>query len=153
MFSPELWWVRALRFSTSAPRLASGQRIPSLRRVADQSSRWGPLLVPASHTTLNTRREVVSTWRERFCRDRPRGRRSSRARAGPAPFPPDVVVEIKRIACELPSQTGVPLSRLHVRHPATGSGAWLGRENIEDHDIHQPEPLVPHQIMHRSVTV
>jgi len=29
-------------------------------------------------------------------------------------FPPDVVVEIKALACELPANLGVPLSRLHI---------------------------------------
>ena len=29
-------------------------------------------------------------------------------------FPPEVVVAVKALACELPSRLGVPLSRLHV---------------------------------------
>ena len=34
--------------------------------------------------------------------------------AGPRPFPPEVLVAVKALACELPSRLGVPLSRLHV---------------------------------------
>src|SRR4029079_15453349 len=29
-------------------------------------------------------------------------------------FPPEVIVEVKAIACELPQRLGLPLSRLHV---------------------------------------
>jgi transposase len=63
---------------------------------------------------LDTRREVVSKWRKRFfeygiagLEERPRGGR-------PPAFPPEVVVAVKSLACELPSRLGVPLSRLHV---------------------------------------
>ena len=38
--------------------------------------------------------------------------RSIPARAGPGLFPPEVVVQIKALACELPATLGVPLSRL-----------------------------------------
>jgi hypothetical protein len=63
---------------------------------------------------LDTRREMVSKWRKRFYQqglpgleERPRGGR-------PSAFPPEVVVSVKALACELPSRLGVPLSRLHV---------------------------------------
>ena len=39
--------------------------------------------------------------------------------AGPRSFPPEVVVAVKALACELPSRLGVPLSRLHVPDIAT----------------------------------
>ena len=39
---------------------------------------------------------------------------SGRGWAGPRSFPPQVVVEVKALACELPARLGVPLSRLHV---------------------------------------
>ena len=38
--------------------------------------------------------------------------RSVPARAGPEFFPPEVVVQVKALACELPVTLGVPLSRL-----------------------------------------
>ena len=38
--------------------------------------------------------------------------RSAPARAGPELFPPEVVVQVKALACELPATLGVPLSRL-----------------------------------------
>jgi hypothetical protein len=40
--------------------------------------------------------------------------RNAPAAAGLRPFPPEVVVAVKALACELPSRLGVPLSRLHV---------------------------------------
>jgi hypothetical protein len=40
------------------------------------------------------------------------GWRSDRARADPRFFPPELIVQIKAIACELPATLGVPLSRL-----------------------------------------
>jgi hypothetical protein len=39
--------------------------------------------------------------------------------ADPRPFPPEVVIAVKALACELPSRLGVPLSRLHVPDIAT----------------------------------
>ncbi len=33
---------------------------------------------------------------------------------GPHPFPPELVVEVKAIACELPARLGLPFSRLHA---------------------------------------
>ena len=38
--------------------------------------------------------------------------RSDHGRAAPRFFPPEVVVQVKAIACELPSTLGLPLSRL-----------------------------------------
>jgi DDE superfamily endonuclease len=40
--------------------------------------------------------------------------KSETAQDAPGLFPPEVVVEIKALACELPSQLGLPLSRLSV---------------------------------------
>ncbi|HEV3312964.1 MAG TPA: hypothetical protein VG815_20835 [Chloroflexota bacterium] len=40
--------------------------------------------------------------------------RSVLGQAGPAAFPPDVVVLAKAIACELPRRTGQPVSRLYA---------------------------------------
>lgn len=37
--------------------------------------------------------------------------RSVLDRAAPGPFPPDLVVQVKAIACELPAKYGIPLSR------------------------------------------
>ena len=37
----------------------------------------------------------------------------------PRSFPPEVVVAVKALACELPSRLGVPLSRLHIPDIAT----------------------------------
>jgi len=40
--------------------------------------------------------------------------KSARGEDGRRSFPPEVVVAVKALACELPSRLGVPLSRLHV---------------------------------------
>ncbi len=42
------------------------------------------------------------------------GSKSAIARAVARFFPPELVVAVKAIACELPSQLGLPLARLHV---------------------------------------
>ena len=77
--------------------------------------------------------------------DRPLGwpRRSAAGRA-PAAFPPDVVVAIKALACELPSRRGLPLAHWSVadlRREAVASGIvaeisgttlwrWLGQDAL-----------------------
>ncbi len=42
------------------------------------------------------------------------GSTSANGAAVPRPFPPEVVVAVKALACELPARLGVPLSRLHI---------------------------------------
>ena len=42
------------------------------------------------------------------------GSTSAHGAAGPRRFPPEVVVAVKALACELPARLGVPLSRLHI---------------------------------------
>ena len=63
---------------------------------------------------LDTRREVVSQWRQRFFKQRLAGL-EERARPGrPRVFHPEITVQIKALACELPATLGLPLSRLSV---------------------------------------
>ena len=60
---------------------------------------------------LDTAPEVVAKWRRRFRLERLDGLQD-RPRAGrPRRFPPQEVAEVKAIACELPRDLGVPLSR------------------------------------------
>jgi hypothetical protein len=40
--------------------------------------------------------------------------KNSRAEDGPRSFPPDTVVEVKALACELPCELGLPLSRFSI---------------------------------------
>ncbi len=42
------------------------------------------------------------------------GYRNGPGTDGPRSFPPDVIVEVKALACELPAKLGLPLSRLHI---------------------------------------
>jgi hypothetical protein len=40
--------------------------------------------------------------------------RNAHGEDDPRPFPPELVIEVKALACELPSRLGLPLSRLRV---------------------------------------
>jgi len=60
-----------------------------------------------------------------FLRSASPGSTNSRARVGPELFPPELVVEVKALACELPAKLNLPLSRLSVAdvtHYVRGSG-------------------------------
>ena len=59
----------------------------------------------------NCRREVVSQWRKRFFETRLSGLEDLPRRGRPATFPPHVRAEVIAMACELPVESGVPLSR------------------------------------------
>ena len=63
---------------------------------------------------LHTRREVVSLWRNASMTSASRGWTNGHARGGPGPFPPEVVVRVKALACELPARQGAPLARWSV---------------------------------------
>ena len=60
---------------------------------------------------LDTRREVVCFWRKRFLEKRLMGLEENSRRVAPGLFPPEVVVEVKALACELPATFGLPISR------------------------------------------
>ena len=63
---------------------------------------------------LDTPRQIVSKWRKRFFKERLAGL-EERPRGGrPARFSPSIVVAVKALACELPHQHGLPLSRLSI---------------------------------------
>ena len=76
---------------------------------------------------LNTRREFVRKWRKRFFEQRLEGLeerdRSGRSRF----FPPELVIAVKAIACELPAQLRLPLYRLQVpniRPRSSTAASW-----------------------------
>ncbi len=60
---------------------------------------------------LDTPRQVVSKWRKRFYDERLAGLTDLPRGGRPPSFPPDVVVAIKALACELPAKTDTPLAR------------------------------------------
>jgi hypothetical protein len=79
------------------------------------------LLAADGHSNKEIARElhlpcpIVGKWRQRYYRegplglqDRPRGGRYS-------DFPPQVVCEVKTLACHLPDELGLPFSRLSLR--------------------------------------
>jgi Homeodomain-like domain len=65
-----------------------------------------------------TRREIVSLWRKRFFEERLSGLEDQARPGRPRSFPPDVVVQVKALACELPATLGAPLSRFSVANVA-----------------------------------
>ena len=67
---------------------------------------------------LGTYRDVVSQWRKRFFEKRLAGLEELPGPAAPGFFPPEVVVQVKALACELPSAYGMPLSRWSTRELA-----------------------------------
>ena len=73
---------------------------------------------------LDTPRQIVSKWRKRFFERRLAALGDEPRSGGPRglPAPRDVVVALKALACEIPHETGLPLSRL--------SGADIRREAI-----------------------
>lgn len=82
---------------------------------------------------LQTRREIVSLWRKRFFEKRLAGL-DERPRPGRPRLPPDLLVQIKALACELPSAFGMPLSRWSTRDLAavcrSGVGASISGTTI-----------------------
>ena len=63
---------------------------------------------------LSTRREIVSRWRKRFFDKRWAGLEDCHRPGRPRVFRPELVVQVKAIACEFPYRLGVPLSRWSV---------------------------------------
>ena len=70
---------------------------------------WGNDQIAAA---LSVGRDVVSLWRKRFFHERLRGLEERPRPGRPPVFPPELVVQIKALACELPATRGLPLSRL-----------------------------------------
>jgi len=63
---------------------------------------------------LDTPRQIVSKWRKRFYEQRLAGLQEQPRTGRPPASPPEVVVAIKALACELPAKSGVPLARWHA---------------------------------------
>jgi hypothetical protein len=63
---------------------------------------------------LDTNRVIVSSGENASSNRAFPASRSVPAAVALEPFPPEVVVAVKSLACELPSRLGVPLSRLFV---------------------------------------
>ena len=72
---------------------------------------------------LDTTERSVGKWRRRFCEEGLPGLDEKPRPGRPRSFPPSQVAEIKALACELPAESGRPLSRW--------SGAELAKQAIE----------------------
>ena len=73
---------------------------------------------------LDTPRQIVSKWRQRFFEERLAGLEEEPRGGHRARFSPSVVVDVKRLACELPSQSDVPLARWTIPELHRQVGAW-----------------------------
>jgi transposase len=62
-------------------------------------------------TRLSVPRQIVRKWRKRFFEERLAGLDDQPRTGRPPVFPPEVIVQVKALACELPAETGLPLSR------------------------------------------
>jgi hypothetical protein len=62
-------------------------------------------------TKLDTRREIVSMWEKRFFEQRLEGLEERPRPGRPRFFPPDLIVQVKAIACEFPAVHQIPLTR------------------------------------------
>src|SRR6266567_731520 len=86
--------------------MSYGPRSCSWRLRASTTTRSGPVWTPAARSSPSGANASS-----------PSGSAASRSdpgEDGQASFPPEVVIEVKAIACELPSRLGLPLSRLQV---------------------------------------
>ena len=100
-------WARAIadrdqvRAGAIAVRGRGGGRVLRLRRVSASTAE-----------RLDTPRQIVSKWRKRFFERRLAGLGDEPRPGCPRGPPPNVVVAVKALACEIPQETGLPLSRL-----------------------------------------
>ena len=60
---------------------------------------------------LNLPRKTVSKWRKRFFYERKQGLWINQELAGHSFFPSEEIAQIKALACQLPAERGIPLSR------------------------------------------
>src|SRR5947208_14285619 len=54
-------------------------------------------------------RQIISKWRKRFFEERLEGLENLPRSGRPPSFPPELVMQVKAIACELPKESGKPL--------------------------------------------
>src|SRR5882724_8500572 len=80
---------------------------------------------------LDTPRQVVSKWRKRFHEQRLPGLADQPQGGRPPPvFPPDVVVAVKALACELPTTAGAPLARWDCQDLARAAVEHAPRQGV-----------------------
>jgi len=63
---------------------------------------------------LNLPRKTVSKWRKHFFYEREQGLWISPGRDAHSFFPPEKIAQIKALACQLPAERGIPLSRFSI---------------------------------------
>ena len=103
---------------SAADRAALKQRARAYTAPHHQVMRAKIVLLAAAgveNTVIADRLDVgvqlVSKWRKRFFEEGLDGLKDRQRTGRPPAFPPVAVVTVKALACELPAETGVPLSR------------------------------------------
>ena len=103
---------------SAADRAALKQRARAYTAPHHQVMRAKIVLLAAAgveNTVIADRLDVgvqlVSKWRKRFFEEGLDGLKDRQRTGRPRAFPPVAVVTVKALACELPAETGVPLSR------------------------------------------
>src|SRR5664279_5075548 len=89
--------IRCLIFRYSAPRSSSWP--PQLYPTTSLRLAW---ILDAKSSANGANASTTSAYADW---------KNSPARVAPGLFPPELVVQVKALACELPSQFGLPLSR------------------------------------------
>ena len=103
---------------SAADRAALTQRARAYTAPHHQVMRAKIVLLAAAgveNTVIADRLDVgvqlVSKWRKRFFEEGLDGLKDRQRTGRPRAFSPVAVVTVKALACELPAETGVPLSR------------------------------------------
>jgi len=85
---------------------------------------------------------TVLKWRKRFFEEGMKGLTDRKRSGRPRGFPPLVIAEVKRLACELPATSGAPLSRW--------TSSELARELVERNVVEGISPSTVARILARD---
>lgn len=87
--------------------------------------------------------DTVRKWRSRFAADRLEGLRDLPRSGRPPVFEATVVAEVKALACQLPAETGTPLSQWSHRELAAEAADRGADEKSQLQALHRRHPGLP----------